>query len=144
MKEALEAVLERTDIWLMIFTAIVAIGVGGEAVFGVKHWLLSRKLRTILNAEEQKSRAEIARLYEKAGELESTNLLLRTDLERAIGETHSKQTELEVEQRKTAEAQERASRAQLELSQSFGLYVSRSGHRVLKVKELTRISHQVF
>ena len=51
MREALEASLEATDIWLLVFTGIVAIGVVGEGIFGVRHWLLSRRLRVVLETE---------------------------------------------------------------------------------------------
>ncbi|MGA9388956.1 MAG: hypothetical protein WBV69_00790 [Candidatus Sulfotelmatobacter sp.] len=54
---------------------------------------------------------------ERAGKLESANLSLRTDLEHATAESRQKQTELEVEQRKTAEAQKAAADAQRQLNE---------------------------
>jgi hypothetical protein len=42
---------------------------------------------------------------ERAGKIEASNITLRTDLENATAESTRRQTELEVEQRKTAEAQ---------------------------------------
>jgi multidrug efflux pump subunit AcrA (membrane-fusion protein) len=65
-------------------------------------------------AAEANERAALAN--ERAGVLESGNLRLRTDLEHAITESRSKQAELQVEQRKTAEAQQEAAKAQLEYS----------------------------
>jgi hypothetical protein len=87
MREALEASLEATDIWLLVFTGIVAIGVVGEGVFGVRHWLLSRKLRVVLETEEAVRRIEIANVTERANNAErdteilrQSNLVLQADL----------------------------------------------------------------
>lgn len=62
MKEALEASIERLDVVLQVFAVIVAIGVLGEAVFGVRHVLLSRRLRVLQKADETQYQLTIARL----------------------------------------------------------------------------------
>ena len=66
---------------------------------------------------------------ERASRIEAGNLQLRTDLENATTESRSKQTELEMEQRKTAEAQERAAVAQLELKKYFNFIATAQGPR---------------
>lgn len=58
------------------------------------------------------------------------NLQLRTDLENATATARSKQAELEVEQQKTAKAQEEAAKAQTVLAQSLTRFARRSGHRI--------------
>jgi hypothetical protein len=52
VKEALQASIERLDVLLQIFAFIVAVGVLGEAGFGVRHVLLSRRLRMLQKAED--------------------------------------------------------------------------------------------
>ena len=52
---------------------------------------------------------------ERAGNVESANLRLRADLERATAESRAKQVELEKEQQKTAQAQKESADAQLSL-----------------------------
>lgn len=111
MKEALEAALERTDIWLMIFTAIVALGVGGEAVFGVRHWLLSRRLRTVLSAEDQQHRAEIARLNDKAGEANEQAGIAQRDAEIARKNAEGFRLQIAQANERSAQAEQHAAQA---------------------------------
>jgi hypothetical protein len=66
MKEAIEASLERLDVILQIFAVIVAVGVLGEAVFGVRHVLLSKRLRALQNSENAKQQLVIASLQTEA------------------------------------------------------------------------------
>jgi hypothetical protein len=66
MKEALERTIERLDTVLWVFTLIVAIGVVGEALFGIKHVLLSKRLRHIQHDEDQRHQGEMAELRKAA------------------------------------------------------------------------------
>ncbi|MBZ5566106.1 MAG: hypothetical protein LAP13_27270, partial [Acidobacteriia bacterium] len=66
MREALEAALSRTEFWLQVFAVVVAVGVTGEAIFGVRLWLMGRRLRAIQQSEDLKNRTEIARLRAEA------------------------------------------------------------------------------
>jgi hypothetical protein len=68
MKEALEASIEKLDVWLQVFAVIVAVGVLGEAIFGVRHILLSRRLRSLTKAEDISRQADIARLNKEAAD----------------------------------------------------------------------------
>jgi hypothetical protein len=61
-KAGLEALLARIDIWLVVFGAVVVVGVAGESFFGVRHWWNSRKLQALQNAESEAQHGEIARL----------------------------------------------------------------------------------
>jgi len=67
-KAELETLLARIDVWLLIFGAIVVIGVAGESVFGIRHWWNSRKLQAIQNSENLALQAEIARLNKEAAD----------------------------------------------------------------------------
>jgi hypothetical protein len=72
MKEALETSLQHIDVLLQIFAVIVAVGVLGEAVFGVRHVLLSRRLRVIEKAEDLQHRLTIAGLQRDGESLKKT------------------------------------------------------------------------
>jgi hypothetical protein len=61
-KNEIETMLERTDVWLMIFGIIVVVGVAGESVFGIVHWMQSRRLQAFQQIEEQQRKQDIARL----------------------------------------------------------------------------------
>jgi hypothetical protein len=61
-KAELIARLASIDFWLLIFGVIVVIGVGGESVFGIRHWSNSRKLDAVRESENEAQRAEIALL----------------------------------------------------------------------------------
>jgi hypothetical protein len=69
---------------------------------------------------------------ERVAVQESANLRLRTDLEKAITESREKAAELEVEQRKTAEAQREATVAQLALQQHVEEVSKRQAWRMVR------------
>jgi hypothetical protein len=65
-----------------------------------------------LKRELGKVQGTAAEANERASSIESASLQLRTDLENATAESLRRQTELEIEQRKTAEAQRETAEAQ--------------------------------
>jgi hypothetical protein len=67
-KASLEASLAALDTWIQVFAVIVAIGIVGEVGFGVKHWILNRRLQRIQHSEDQEHQAETARLNKEAGD----------------------------------------------------------------------------
>ncbi len=67
-KTALEAALAALDTWIQVFAVLVAIGIVGEVGFGVRHWILNRRLQALQNYEDLKRQAEIARLNKEAGD----------------------------------------------------------------------------
>jgi hypothetical protein len=81
-KVQIQAALENIDVWLLIFGAIVVIGVGGESVFGIRHWWNSRKLQAIQETEARAQEEEIARLTDKSGVIEQENIKLNITLNR--------------------------------------------------------------
>ncbi|MGD0226314.1 MAG: hypothetical protein ABSF71_28610 [Terriglobia bacterium] len=109
---------------------LVALGVAGEFLGD----FISGPAR---KRQGEAQRTQIAILNQQTLELENSNKQLAIGLAAAKDNLSLKQSELAQEQRKTAEAQTKAAEAQRELSQSFGLYVRRSGNRVLNVNELT-------
>src|ERR1700722_1878621 len=68
-KTQLQAALEHIDVWLLIFGVIVVIGVGGESIFGIRHWWNSRKLQAILQNEEREREERIEELNKEAAQL---------------------------------------------------------------------------
>jgi hypothetical protein len=66
-KAQLQATLQTIDIWLLIFGIIVVIGVGGESIFGFRHWWNSRKLQAIQEGEERQREETIANLNKESG-----------------------------------------------------------------------------
>jgi hypothetical protein len=66
MKEALERTIETLDTLLWVATLVVAIGVVGEAAFGIRHILLSKRLRRLQHTEDQKHEEALERLHKDA------------------------------------------------------------------------------
>jgi hypothetical protein len=64
-KSALEALISRLEVWALIFGVIVAIGVAGESVYGIRLWWNNRKLQAMQASEAESQRLAIAELTEK-------------------------------------------------------------------------------
>jgi hypothetical protein len=76
------------------------IGVAGESFFGIRHWWNSRKLQAIQNAENDKQRAEIARLdkeAEHARQAAAEAIARAADLQKQA--EHEKSARLKIEER---------------------------------------------
>jgi len=83
--------------------------------------------KTELGGQQERA----AQADERASQIEAGNLQLRTELENAKAESDRRQTELEIEQRRTAEAQESAAKAQLELQNRVEMVRRMAGPRQL-------------
>lgn len=68
MKEQLESSLALLETLIQIFAVLVAIGIVGEVGFGVRHWILNRRLQSLQRSEDQERQHEIARLNKEAGD----------------------------------------------------------------------------
>jgi hypothetical protein len=79
MKDAIAATLEWLDTVLWVFTVIVAIGVVGEAVFGIWHVILSRRLRNLQHVEDQRHDQEMGELHDSAKGFEAKSETLRKE-----------------------------------------------------------------
>jgi hypothetical protein len=86
-KATLESILERIDVWLLVFGAIVVIGVAGESVFGIRHWWNSRKLQTLQHTEDQERQAEIGRVAKDLAEARTK----QAEAERQLEEIRTQQ-----------------------------------------------------
>lgn len=69
-KAALDTLLDSIERWAIFFAIIVGIGVVGEAVYSFRAWWNNRKLHTVQDSIDRLRQAEIARLNERAQELE--------------------------------------------------------------------------
>ncbi|MGA9897638.1 MAG: hypothetical protein WBQ09_06010 [Terriglobales bacterium] len=67
-KAQLDAALSTLDTFIQIFAVLVAIGIVGEVGFGVRHWVLSRRLSVIQRAEDLNQEEAIAALNKEAGD----------------------------------------------------------------------------
>ena len=56
------------DTLIQVFAVLVAIGIVGEVGFGVRHWILNRRLHRIQYSEDLHQQEEIARFNKEAGE----------------------------------------------------------------------------
>jgi hypothetical protein len=68
VKEAIASTLEWLETVLWVFTVIVAIGVVGEAVFGIWHVMLSKRLRNLQRIEDQKHEEDLLAANQKLEE----------------------------------------------------------------------------
>jgi transposase len=67
-KAALETSIATLDTWIQVFAVLVAIGIVGEVGFGVRHWVLNRRLVAIQHAEDLNQEQAIARFNKEAGD----------------------------------------------------------------------------
>lgn len=97
----------------------IFVGITVLAAFGlfVTQRNANNKETQLVRVQDELSEAKESLASLRIADVEGGNLQLRGDLQRATGEAKSKQTELEVEQRKTAEAQIEAAKAQLALKE---------------------------
>jgi len=65
-KAALEASLSTLDTLIQVFAVLVAIGIMGEVGFGVRHWVLNRRLHVIQHAEDLNQEETISGLKKDA------------------------------------------------------------------------------
>lgn len=67
-KTDIEAAIGTLDTLIQVFAVLVAIGIVGEVGFGVRHWILNRRLHRIQYSEDLHQQEEIARFNKEAGE----------------------------------------------------------------------------
>jgi hypothetical protein len=67
-KAALETSIANLDTWIQVFAVLVAIGIVGEVGFGVRHWVLNRRLVAIQHVEDLNQEQAIATFNKEAGE----------------------------------------------------------------------------
>src|SRR6185369_10693846 len=73
---SLEATGSTIDTWVLIFAAVVAIGIVGETVLGVAHWIKDRQLRPLRAAQAQFHETELALLNNETARLRAKALLV--------------------------------------------------------------------
>jgi hypothetical protein len=104
-KAAIEASLAALDTWIQVFAVLVAIGIVGEVGFGVRHWVLSRRLHVIQHAEDLNHEQIIAGLNREAGQA-------RKDAASAIERAAKAEEHLGWARNEAASANERAALAE--------------------------------
>ncbi|MFZ0798388.1 MAG: hypothetical protein WCA13_02615 [Terriglobales bacterium] len=67
-KAELVAAISTLDTLIQIFAVLVAIGILGEVGFGVRHWVLNRRLALIQHAEDLNQEQVIAAMNKEAGD----------------------------------------------------------------------------
>ena len=82
-KSAIESLLARSDVYLLIFGIIVVVGVAGESFFGIRHRWNSRKLQAIQQVEELKQQEELAKLHSEAEAARTLAESFRLDIAKA-------------------------------------------------------------
>jgi hypothetical protein len=105
---ALEKSITTLDTCVLVFAAFVAVGVVGEAILGVRHWILDGRLQGLRHIESQLHENELAQLTKDTA-------LANQELSKANERTAALENESEQLRRDTAEATARALEAQLEL-----------------------------
>lgn len=67
---ALESSISTVETWVLIFAALVAIGVVGEAVLGVRHWILDGRLHALRADQSALHEKQLADADKKVAELQ--------------------------------------------------------------------------
>jgi hypothetical protein len=134
-QSAIDAATKRNGRVFAAYIVVLVVTALVVAFFTWFTWDSGNQVQDAIRIEADARIAEAnnaaAQANERSVRIESSNIQLRTDLEHSIAESRTKQTALEVEQRKTAEAQEKAARAQLELKTHVERVALQSGPRIL-------------
>jgi hypothetical protein len=108
-KEAVEAAIaavensiSTVDTWVLVFAALVAIGVVGEAVLGVRHWILDDRLHSLRVSQSQLHENELT--------------ALRNDTARLTTQGDEARAAIAGANERAAEATQKAQEASLELA----------------------------
>ena len=78
-KSTLLGLIAKLEAWALFFGIMVAIGVAGESVYGIRLYWNNRKLHVIEGQEAQALEAEVACLNHATEGLRSANLKLEKD-----------------------------------------------------------------
>jgi hypothetical protein len=81
-RSQLEGILSRFEIWLLVFGALVVIGVAGESFFGIRTWWNNRKLQEVSGQIDQYRQSQIAEALKQAAEAN----LARTKIEQQLAD----------------------------------------------------------
>jgi hypothetical protein len=65
-REGLEASIATMETLIQVFALLVAIGIVGVVGFGVRHWVLNRRLQAVLHTEQLERDTHIAELNKEA------------------------------------------------------------------------------
>jgi len=104
-KTQIEAAIGTLDTLIQVFAVLVAIGIVGEVGFGVRHWILNKRLHRIQYSEDLQQQEEIASLNREAGEA-------RKSAGEAIERAGKAEENLAGANERAASANERAAKAE--------------------------------
>ena len=108
-KEALEALIGRLEFWALIFGILVAIGVAGESVYGVRIWWNNRKLHDAELSENRNLQVQISAANDHAQQANERAETARRDAE-------ALRLQVAQSNERVAQAESKAAQAQLDLA----------------------------
>ncbi len=92
--KTVEAAISRIDTYVLLFGSLVAIGVTGETILGIRHWIKDRQLRNLRGIEARMHESEILGLQ---GKIADANALAQTTaLQAAALNKEAKQAEQKI------------------------------------------------
>src|SRR5258708_28779205 len=106
-KAELLATISTLDTLIQIFAVLVAIGILGEVGFGVRHWVLSRRLAVTQHAKDLNQEQAIATMNKEAGDA-------RRDSSFAMERAGKAEENLGNARKAAADANERAAKLEVE------------------------------
>lgn len=92
-KEVLETLIARLEVWALIFGIVLAIGVAGESVYGIRIWWNTRKLHNLEENENAILRLKVREADERSSEARSQAEALRLH----VAEANTRAAALEVD-----------------------------------------------
>ena len=133
---------DKPSAWLLAFgllgAGLVAIGVAGEFWIHIKAGRVETEMRDATGSLVAIADGKANAANERASQNEKDAAQLRTDLEKAKGETKAAEAKLEGEQQKTARAQKEAADAQLALKKYVEEVARRERPRQLDGKKFVK------
>ena len=92
--KAVEKSIARIDTGVLIFGSLVAIGVTGETILGIRHWIKDRQLRDLRGVESQMHESEILGLQGEISGAKASANQLKGELDNATEEAKRQAEEL--------------------------------------------------
>jgi hypothetical protein len=133
-KPELEAALATLDTFIQVFAVLVAIGIVGEVGFGVRHWVLSRRLQAAQHIEDLERQSETARFNKQASDANKEAGEARKDAAHAIERASRAEENLASANERAALAEQHAADAN-RTTEGFRLDIARANERAAAANE---------
>ena len=117
-KDAIDAVSDGFERWLIFFGVLVVIGVGGESIYGVRAWINNRRLHAVQQSIDQLRQSEIAALTASGNAIKLDMKTADARIAEAQRDAAEAQSNLALAEQHSAEANVKAEGFRLDIAKA--------------------------